>query len=104
MPFDTSDADPDDNLANMHSITDAGPRLRSVMSWHPADHEKVRHALAAAVDALVERASSSRYILDDPDLYGLADPARLRRQTDTDDLAAGVLRLLLQDGTQLRPR
>src|SRR3954470_7100126 len=93
----------------MHSSTNNhnhGPdddiplRLRTVMSWHPADDERVKHAFAAALEALDERANSSRLILDDPHVYGLADPDWLRRQIDMDDAAALVIQSVLNDGTQ----
>jgi hypothetical protein len=78
-------------------------RLRSVMSWHRADDQRVKQAFAAALDALDERAASSRYILDDPHVYGLTDPDRLRHQMQTDDAAALVIRSVLDDGTQQDP-
>ena len=62
-----------------HSSTDlAQTRLYSLMSWHHADEERVRHAFAAALDALDERANSAQFMLDDPFLYGLSDPDRIR--------------------------
>ena len=91
----TNDHSPD------HHVTDTTPlRLGTMMSWHRADDERVRQAFAAALDDLDERAASSRYILDDPHVYGLTDPDRLRHQMQTDDAAALVIRSVLHNGTQ----
>jgi hypothetical protein len=99
---DTSDhADHDHNHDNHadHAAgpaTEAGPlRLRTVMSWHPADEDRVTRAFVAALEALHERARSSRFILEDPHAYGLADPEKLRHQISADDRAALVIRSVL---------
>jgi hypothetical protein len=77
-----------------------GAPLMTTLLWHPDDRVRVEKALQVALAALGERTSSSRYILDDPHVYGLTDPDRLRAQIEVDDEAIAVLRDLLDDGTE----
>ena len=69
--------------------------LQTALRWHPVDGGRVEQALRVARDALTERASSSRIILGDPQVFGLADPDKLRTQVADDDAAAAVLTALL---------
>jgi|1185.fasta_scaffold1218626_1 hypothetical protein len=96
----------DDNAGHPFTgPTHTGPlRLRTMMAWHRADDQQVRQAFAAALDALDERANGSRFILDDPHVYGLTDPDELRHQLDADDAAALVIRSVLDNGTEQDPR
>jgi hypothetical protein len=77
-----------------------GAPLMTMLLWHPDDRIRVEQALQVALEALDERTSSSRYILDDPHVYGLTDPDQLRAQIEGDDEATAVLRNLLIAGTQ----
>ena len=56
----------------------------------------VRAAAGVAVEALEERARTSRLLLTDRTLYGLTDPNTLQRSVARDQDAARVLRAALQ--------
>ena len=59
------------------------------------DDEHVRHALTAALAALRERAQIYRWLSEEHDVYGAADPDWLREQATTDQASADVLDALL---------
>ena len=101
MPSGRNDHSPQPDPSRDRAVPGtARPTLRTKMSWHSADDQEVTEAFVAALDALDERAHSLRMILGDPHVYGLADPATLRHQIDTDDAAALVIRSVLDDGTR----
>ena len=55
-----------------------------------------RAAAGVALEALEERASTSRLLLTDRTLYGLTDPDRVQRSVARDQDAARVLRAALR--------
>jgi hypothetical protein len=52
-------------------------------------------ALRVALEALEERATNSRWILEDTAVYGIADPDRVRRNLRRDEDASDLLRAAL---------
>ena len=91
-------SEPDAQALNERSATIHDPDQPTTMLWHPSDRDRVKDALRAALDALVERTQFSQAILDDPQVLGLADPPRLRGQIATDRAATVVLQKLLDGG------
>jgi hypothetical protein len=75
---------------------------RTAVRWHAEDGGGVEQALRLALEAVVERAQFLGFVLDEPDAYGFADPAALRRRIERDEASAVVLRRLLDRGVSPR--